>query len=137
VVAVDEDAGHAVPLCTCCDGSAGDLVFVGYRQGPLVVLTEEHHGRAEDRGEVHRLVDITLGAGSVTEVGQRHPVVTPQALTDGPTDGMGHRTADHGADRTETGGPHVVQTAVPQGAVRGHVADHVHPVGQEIGRAHV
>src|SRR5699024_6102462 len=31
VVAVDEDAGHAVPLCTCCDGSAGDLVFVGYR----------------------------------------------------------------------------------------------------------
>src|SRR5262249_17219165 len=42
--------------------------------GPLVVLTEEHHGCLEDAGEDQRLVDVALAGGPVAEVHQNGPL---------------------------------------------------------------
>src|SRR5882757_2359380 len=69
IVAVDPVGGEAVAGRTGRDRAAGDLADRGERDRPTVVLTEEDNRQLEDAGEVHRLVDLTLGAGAVAEVG--------------------------------------------------------------------
>src|SRR5690606_20146012 len=54
----------------------------------------EHRRSPIDRGEVHRLVEVALRRGSVTERGQSDPVAPFQLLRPGQTNSVDHVPAD-------------------------------------------
>src|SRR6266508_6128291 len=67
VVAVYQHTGETIGAGLAPDG--GDRLRRQWdRDGPLVVLTEEHDRSLEDGGEVAALVDVALGGGAVAEV---------------------------------------------------------------------
>ncbi len=72
LVAVD---GHAVhPVAGGAVGNhTGDLLRSGDGDGVLVVLDDDDEGKAVDAGEVHRLVPVPLGSGTLTPVDHHDP----------------------------------------------------------------
>ena len=75
VVAVDADSGHAVADRPVRDRRRRHLMADRHRDGPLVVLDEEHARRVEHRSEVQRLVRVTLTGGAVAEERQCHGIL--------------------------------------------------------------
>ncbi len=70
-------------------------MLAGERDGVAVVLTQEDTADVVDGGEVHRLVEIPLGGGSVPEGGEGDAVAALQPLRPGQPDGVDH-VAPHG-----------------------------------------
>src|SRR5438552_1114541 len=77
------------------------LRFQGHRDRPLVVLDEEHDRRLEHAGEVHGLVDITLGGGAVAEVDDGGPPAAVQSGAHRPAHRVQGVAADRGRDGAE------------------------------------
>src|SRR5699024_203740 len=70
VVAVDLFGGDAVTDALVRQGRRGGLFVQRYRDRVLVVLDQEHDRHVADRGEVQRLVEITLAGAAVS--GESH-----------------------------------------------------------------
>ena len=75
------------------------LAAVGQRDGPLIVLAQEHDRRLEDPGEVHGLAEIALRRGALAETGQHGGRFAP--LFGGPR--QSHRVQHVGAHRYRRG----------------------------------
>ena len=92
VVAVDEGRGHAVAFGAPVERGArlgGD----GHRDRPLVVLQEEHLGRAVGVREHHRLVHVALARGAVAVVDDDGGVTLGIAGAALAVEGEAHRVA--------------------------------------------
>ncbi len=75
VVPVHHHPRHPVPL-----GPSGHVVHLhlpapGDADGVAVVLHQEDHGSAQDRGEVQPLVEVPLAGAPVPDGGGHHPVL--------------------------------------------------------------
>src|SRR5262249_45386488 len=93
VGAVDAHAGEAVAGRAVGD-AAGDLLAQRYGDGPMVVLAEKEHGRAEDTGEVHGLVAVTGGSGAVAEAHQHSDALAVEGAAHGEAYGVRNLRAD-------------------------------------------
>ena len=69
VVAIDTHPGHPVSRRTIGETDCRGLDRAGGRDGPVVVLDDEQHGRLEHPGEVQRLMEVALRRGAFTAEG--------------------------------------------------------------------
>ena len=88
VVAVDVEAGHAVPDRLVGQGRGTRLARERDADRELVVLHEEDGRRLPDGREVEGLVRVALARGPVAEVGHGHDRVLAQARRVGEAHGM-------------------------------------------------
>ena len=88
VVAVDVEAGHAVPDRLVGQGRGTGLARERDADRELVVLHEEDGRRLPDGREVEGLVRVALARGPVAEVGHGHDRVLAQARRVGEAHGM-------------------------------------------------
>lgn len=122
VVAVDPDAGEAVPLRALVERHP-HLLLGGLGDRPLVVLAEEDDRGVVDRGEGERLRDVALAGGAVAEVGDHGAVGAVLRHPHGVTDGVQGLRADDDRVQVEVVGARVPATVV-------HAAEHAEQVGR-------
>ena len=88
VVAVDLNAREAVGDRAVRQRPRSCLPGARDRDRPLVVDADEDEGQAEDAGEVHRLLRVSVRARPVAEVAEHHAVLTPVPGGVGHADGV-------------------------------------------------
>ena len=99
VVAVDLLAGEARGHRLLRQRLGGGLRRARHGDRPLVVVDDEHDRQSPDAGEVHGLVDVALGAGTVAEDADRHARLVPELERERRADRVGRLGADRHADR--------------------------------------
>ena len=105
--------GHPVPDGLVRERLGRSLSLDRRRDRPPVVVAEEDERRAHHAGEVRPLVERALGGCAVTEVRNRHGVLSAQLLAPGEPGGVRHVRPDRHADRGDV----VVGRVPPAGRV--------------------
>src|SRR5262245_29954905 len=101
VVAVHDDAGHAIGLGLDREPVRGGLLLHRTRDRPAVVLAQEHDRRLPHPGEVEAGVEAQARGPAVPEAGEHHGVLLAQPGRVRRADRLRNVRADRRGDRDE------------------------------------
>ena len=89
----------------------------------MIVLADEDHGRLEDGGEVHRLVEVAFGGGAIAEEGHHYIVLLPVVDAPSQPDRVEHLRANRYRDGQIADRLRDMRALLVTGVVKQHTLD--------------